>query len=220
MPREYLFNTRLTRLRRTHIPRGENLSVALIFLALIGLVTWLTTTRNNFDPTERDLPVELLGDNSLQIDIYNRPLKPWVEPGQQIAGAAFELGPFPPAVLDAGWQPVGRVKSFQPDNLYEKINGEAEKFIRQGFVGLAYLRLRSSSDAAEIAIELFDQGDLGGSLGIFSEHAAGRAVEDRDGVNFFTTEAGAIGRKDRYFFRIRRIYFTKIIYYSKLLQLK
>jgi hypothetical protein len=202
MPREHLFNTRLTRLRRTHIPRGENLSVALIFLALIVLVTWLTTTRNNFDPTERDLPIELLGDNSLQIDIYNRPLKPWVEPGQQIAGAAFELGPFPPAVLDAGWQPVGRVRSFQPDNLYEKINGEAEKFIRQGFVELAYLRLRSSSDAGEIAIELFDQGDLGGSLGIFSEHAAGRAVEDRDGVNFFTTEAGAIGRKDRYFFRI------------------
>ena len=109
MRREYLFNPGRTRLRRTHIPRGENLSVALIFFALVALVAWLTTTRNNFDPTERDLPTELLGDNSREIEIYNRPLRPWVEPGQQMAGAAFELGPFPPTVLDAVWQPAGRV---------------------------------------------------------------------------------------------------------------
>ena len=25
-------------------------------------------------------------------NLYNRPLKPWVEPGQQLAGAAFDLG--------------------------------------------------------------------------------------------------------------------------------
>jgi hypothetical protein len=187
---------------RTHIPGSENLSVALIFIALIALGVWVMTTRDDFDPTERDLPIELLGDNSLQIDIYNRPLKPWVEPGQQLAGAAFDLGPFPPATLDADWQPVGRVKRFQADNLYEKINGEAEKFIKQGFVELAFLRLRSASDSSEIAIELFDQGDLGGSLGIFSEHTAGQAVENRDGVSFVANEAGAIGRKGRYFFRI------------------
>jgi hypothetical protein len=187
---------------RTHIPGSENLSVALIFIALIALGAWVMTTRDDFDPTERDLPIELLGDNSLQIDIYNRPLKPWVEPGQQLAGAAFDLGPFPQSTLDADWQPVGRVKRFQADNLYEKINGEAEKFIKQGFVELAFLRLRSASDTSEIAIELFDQGDLGGSLGVFSEHAAGQAIENRDGVSFVANEAGAIGRKGRYFFRI------------------
>jgi hypothetical protein len=187
---------------RTHIPGSENLSVALIFLALIALGAWVTTTRDDFDPTERDLPIELLGDNSRQIEIYNRPLKPWVEPGQQIGGAAFDLEPFPSPTLDAEWRPVGRVKRFQADNLYEKINGEAEKFIKQGFVELAFLRLRSASDASEIAIELFDQGNLSGSLGVFSEHAAGRAIEDRDGVSFIATEAGAIGRKGRYFFRI------------------
>jgi hypothetical protein len=187
---------------RTHIPGSENLSVALIFIALIALGVWVMTTRDDFDPTERDLPIELLGDNSLQIDIYNRPLKPWVEPGQQLAGAAFDLGPFPPATLDADWQPAGRVKRFQADNLYEKINGEAEKFIKQGFVELAFLRLRSASDSSEIAVELFDQGDLGGSLGIFSDHTAGQAVENRDGVSFVANEAGAIGRKGRYFFRI------------------
>ncbi len=197
-----IFNSHKTRLMRHQIPGSENLSVALIFVALIALVVWITTTRDNFDPTERDLPIELLGDNSAQIEIYNRPLKPWHEPGQPMAGAAFDLAPFPAATLDAEWQPVGRVKRFQPDNLYEKINGEAEKFIKQGFVGLAFLRLRSADDSSEIAIELFDQGSLGGSLGVFSDHAAGRAIEDREGVSFVTTGAGAIGRQGRYFFRI------------------
>ena len=191
-----------TRLMRTHIPGSENLSVALIFIALIALGAWVMTTREDFDPSERDLAVELLGDNSLQIEIYHRPLKPWIEPGQQIMGAAFDLGPFPSATLDADWQPVGRVRRFQANNLYEKINGEAEKFIKQGFVELAFLRVRSVSDNSEIAIELFDQGDLGGSLGIFSEHTAGQAVENRDGVSFVANQAGAIGRKGRYFFRI------------------
>jgi hypothetical protein len=202
MQRDRVFNSHKSRLMRTHIPGSENLSVALIFLALIALGAWLTTTRDDFDPTERDLPIELLGDYSRQIEIYNRPLRPWVEPGQQLAGAAIDLGPFPPRTLDAEWQPVGRVKRFQADNLYEKINGEAEKFIKQGFVELAFLRLRSATDASEIAIELFDQGDLSGSLGVFSEHAARRFIEERDGVSFVATEAGAIGRKGRYFFRI------------------
>jgi hypothetical protein len=202
MHNDRVFNSHKSRLMRTRIPGGENLSVALIALALIGLGVWVTTTRDDFDPTERDLAIELLGDNSRQIEIYNRPLKPWVEPGQQLAGAAFELEPFPARTLDDEWQPVGRVKRFHKDNLYEKINGEAEKFIKQGFVELAFLRLRSARDAGEIAIELFDQGSLSGSLGIFSEHAAGRAVDERDGVSFFATKVGAIGRKGRYFFRI------------------
>lgn len=202
MRHDRIFNSHKSRLIRHHIPGSENLSVALIFLALIALVAWVTTTRDDFNPAERDLPIELLGDNSRQIEIYNRPLQPWAEPGQQVAGAAFDLGPFPPPTLDAEWQPVGRIKRFQPDNLYEKINGEAEKFIKQGFVELAFLRLRSANDSSEIAIELFDQGDFSGSLGIFSEHAAGRAIENRDGVSFVTTEAGAIGRQGRYFFRI------------------
>lgn len=202
MSRDHVFNSRRIRLKRTRIPKSENTWVVLILFALIVLVAWVMTTRNNFDPMERDLPIDLQGDNSLEIEIYTRPLKLWVEPGQQITATAFDLGPFPNSTLDTEWQPVGRLRRFQADNLYEKINGEAEKFIKQGFVELAYLRLRSSSDGSEIAIELFDQGDLGGSLGIFADHTAGRALDNRDGVSFIFTEAGAIGRKEHYFFRI------------------
>jgi hypothetical protein len=180
---------------------AENLLAALIGITLIGLVAWVMSTGDDFDPTERDLPSELQRSSARDIPIYRPPLKPWVDPAQPVVPAALDLAPFPADIANAEWQPVGRVKRFQAANLFEKINGEAEKFIKQGFVELAYLLLRSNRDNGEIAIELFDQGDLAGSLGVFAEHAAGRAVQESDGVSFFTTGAGVIGRVDRYFFR-------------------
>ncbi len=203
MRKTHIFNTRRPRLLRTYVSRSENVSVIVILFAMLGLVAWIVTKQNDFDPAERDLPIELLYNNTApEIEIYTRPLALWVEPGQAVTTAAFDLGPFPSATLDEDWQPVGRVKHFQADNLYQKINGEAEKFIKQGFVQLSYLVLRSADDGSEIAIELFDQGDLGGSLGIFAEHAAGRPVTERQSVSFFTTSAGVIGRKHRFFFRV------------------
>lgn len=66
-----------------------------------------------------------------------------------------------------------------------------------------FVRLRSTKTGEEIGIELFDQGDRGGSLGIFSDHVSGKAdVVSENGVDFFQTSIGAIGRRGRYFFRI------------------
>jgi hypothetical protein len=201
MPRDHVFSVRRPRLLRTYIPPAENLSAALLGAVLLALVAWVVSTGSEFDPTERDLPIELQLSNPREIHIYTPPLKTWVDPAQPAVAGAIDLAPFPAEALDSEWRPVGRVKRFQVDSLYEKINGEAEKFIKQGFVELAYLLLRSSRDGSEIAIELFDQGGLSGSLGVFAEHAAGRAVRESDGVSFFTTQAGVIGRVGRYFFR-------------------
>jgi len=201
MTRHHVFGLRRPRLLRTSIPLTENLSAALLGLLLFALVAWAMSTGNQFDPTERDLPLELQLSSARDIAIYRPPLKPWIDPARPLIAGTFDLAPYPADVLDTEWQPVGRVKRFQAANLFEKINGEAEKFIKQGFVELAYLLLRSNRDDSEIAIELFDQGDLAGSLGVFAEHAAGRNVEESGGVSFFTTSAGVIGRVDRYFFR-------------------
>ena len=200
-PRLQIFGLRRHRLLRTSIPLAENLSAALIGFVLIALVAWVMSTGNDFDPTERDLPIELQLSSAREIPIYTPPLQAWVDPARPIAVGALDLAPFPADIAEADWQPVGRVKRFQAENLFEKINGEAEKFIKQGFVELAYLLLRSDHDGSEIAIELFDQGDMAGSLGVFAEHAAGRSVQESGAVSFFTTGAGVIGRVDRYFFR-------------------
>ena len=201
MTRHHIFGLRRPRLLRTTIPLTENLSAALLGLLLFALVAWAMSTGNDFDPTQRDLPIELQLSSARDIAIYTPPLKPWVDPARPAIAGALDLAPYPGDILDAEWQPVGRVKRFQAANLFEKINGEAEKFIKQGFVELAYLLLRSNRDDSEIAIELFDQGDLAGSLGVFAEHAAGRTVQESGGVSYFTTAAGVIGRVDRYFFR-------------------
>jgi hypothetical protein len=201
MPRDRIFRVRRPHLLRTHIPLAENLSAALVGIGLLALVAWVMSTGNDFDPSDRDLPIDLQQSSAREIHIYTPPLKTWMDPAQPAIAGVLDLTPFPAGILDSEWQPVGRVKRFQVDNLYEKINGEAEKFIKQGFVELAYLLLRSSRDGSEISIELFDQGDLAGSLGVFTEHATGRAVRESDGVSFFTTEAGVIGRAGRYFFR-------------------
>ena len=203
MARKTVFNWRPGRLLRTQVPRTEQLSVLMIGLALVGLVVWVALQRNQYLPEERDLDPSLLSADGPKIAIYNQPLRPWVEPGSEATQSArqFELGPFPPTLVDADWSLAARIRSFDESNLYEKINGEAEKFIKQGFRRLHYVVLRGA-DGSEMALELYDQGNIGGSIGIFAAHRPANAqIVERVGVTFFATSVGLIGRTGQFFFR-------------------
>jgi hypothetical protein len=203
MARDSVLNTRRHRLLRTRIPLIENVVSIAIACALGGVVLWVLGQRDAFDPGARDLPPALLHRDGPAIEIYKRPLRPWKEPGASRDIVGPVLHALPEAILDEEWQPVGRTRTFHADNLYEKINGEAEKFLKQGFVSLDYVVLRSAEDGSEIAIELYDQGSVGGSMGVFSEHVSqDRVVGERGGVTFFMTATGVIGRKGRFFFRV------------------
>jgi hypothetical protein len=203
MTRDSVLNTRRHRLLRTRIPLAENLVSIAIACALGGVVIWVLAQRDAFDPEARDLSPALLVRPGPAIEIYNPPLSSWVEPGQSPITAKPTLGALPLSILDEQWQPAGRARRFGADNLYEKINGEAEKFLKQGFVSLDYVVLRSAEDGSEIAIELYDQGSVGGSMGVFSAHVSDdRVLEEEAGVTYFMTSAGVIGRKDRFFFRV------------------
>ena len=67
---------------------------------------------------ERDLPIELLYQDKETIEIYTRPLKPWVQPGSLPVTSQFDFGAFPEGVVDDEWRPVTRVRQFEADNLY------------------------------------------------------------------------------------------------------
>ena len=203
MVRDRVFTSKKRRVLRKHIPFLENISGIILLCGLTAMVIWFVSRKANYDPMERDISYEQLLQKSNEPQLYTPPLKLWVEPGSTIEVPTQNLGNFPPAIVDEEWQVVTPLKQFYTGNLYEKINGEAEKFIRQGFQSLSYLVLRSKSDQSEIAIEMFDQGDLGGSMGIFADHLSEEKIVAQKGpVIFFMTSAGAIGRKGRFFFRI------------------
>ncbi len=197
-----VFNPRRRRLLRSHVPALENWITVSLFCLLGGIIAWVALQRTQYNPGDRDIAVELLRDPDPP-RLYTPPLKTWTTAGAAETPDAGDLGPFPAAILDSEWQPASRLKRFGADNLYEKINGEAEKFLKQGFQAMHYIVLKSADDGSEIAIELYDQGDMPGSMGIFSEHvSADKAIEQQGAVVFFRTAIGLVGRKGRFFFRV------------------
>ncbi len=198
-----VFNIKKRWLRRPHISLAEVCSSLAIGAVVVFTTGWFMQQQTDYDPGERDLDPALLADRPT-LTLYTPPLKIWQEPGTAVAGSSAPMiEPFPNNVLDPSWQMAGRIRRFEPDNLYEKINGEAEKFLQQNFKQLHYLVLKSTKDGSEIAIELFDHGDVTSSIGIFSGHAAADTQIVTEGpVSYFETGAGMIGRKDAFFFRV------------------
>ena len=65
-----------------------------------------------------------------------------------------------------GWRPAASDKCFNPDNLYEHINGGAELFISYDFKK-SCTRTYSHGDEAEISIDIFDMGVPKNAFGVF-----------------------------------------------------
>jgi predicted Zn-dependent peptidase len=145
----------------------------------------------------------VLAAGSVKDGLYKPPLKPWSEPGMESKSEKRSLGIFPEAILDEDWRIGSRLRQFNRETLFEKINGEAEKFLQEGFISLYFIGLRSREGNEEIDIELYDQGDQTGSMGVFSEYLdEKREIKRRGSAYYFMTPAGAIGRNGRFFFRI------------------
>ncbi len=203
MAQTRVFNSKKRRVLRKQIPFMENVSGVMLLAGLAGIGIWVATQGNNYNPEDRDVSLEQLLQASSQEKLYNLPLKPWVEPGTLQTVATPDPGIFPETIFDSEWKMESRIKQFDETNLFEKINGEAEKFLKQGFRSLNYLVLLSRDGNNEIAIELYDQESMGGSMGIFSDHMSGdKIIEQENEVVYFETSVGAIGRKGKYFFRI------------------
>ncbi|MBL0380332.1 MAG: hypothetical protein N839_0002210 [Desulfofustis sp. PB-SRB1] len=203
LPHARLFTPRRRRINRTHISGYEVVSSVLVLLALAAVILWVVSRKNHFDPAHQDVSLEALEQVSGSTVLYQRPLKPWQLPGTTDGWQDIDLGIFPDSVASEQWRPKTRVKTFDPENLYVKINGEAERFLRHGFTQLSYLVLQSANQIEEISIELYNQGSIAGSTGIFAEHRSPESEVQQEGPNtFFTTSIGGIGRKGTFFYRI------------------
>jgi hypothetical protein len=75
-----------------------------------------------------------------------------------------------------GWRAVSSPQFFEPQNLWEYINGQAEMYIDYGFQLVVTLEYRSMDGARSLAIEIFQMKNPKHAFGIY---AAERSTDDR-----------------------------------------
>lgn len=204
--REPIFNNRKRRVFRSVIPRGEVIFGVAFLLIVAGMAAWVAAQRDNYDPSERDITMELMEEGSVQDTLYRAPLQRWHDPGAgpvTIAAPLVDLGIFPASITEGGWTPATRVQTFDESTLYEKINGAAPQYIGFGFVMLYFIGMENSAAGVELNVELYDQGAFENALGIFAaQRDAGRSVDALGPVYYYKTGIGAIGMVGRYYFKI------------------
>lgn len=190
------------RIFRTRIRPAEHAASVAILVLLVLAGAWVLAQRDAYDPSERDISVEALRAGSVKQLPYHAPLERWREPGSAGAAAGLpDTGIFPSSILGDGWTLDGRVETYVPDTLYEKINGQAEQYLKFGFRELHYATL--AREDVFVTIELYDQSRFDNALGVFaSQRDPSRSVERRGGIHYYRTSAGAIGISNDLFFKI------------------
>lgn len=78
-----------------------------------------------------------------------------------------ELSEYLPEEIN-GWKKKGADRFFNPDNLFEYINGGAELFISYGFKK-ALTRKYGCIEQSEIIVDVFDMGAPSNAFGVFSQ---------------------------------------------------
>ena len=205
MSRKYhpdrVFNPIRRRIFRTRITRAEHLASAALIVVVALAAGWALAQRDNFDPSERDVSLAALEAGSIAELPYRAPLVRWREPGAAAPAEGADLAPFSPALLDGGWRVDGRIERYDAANLFEKINGQAEQYLKFGFRELSWITLED--ERRSLTVELYDLGEFRNALGVFAaQRDPDQAVERSGLVYFYRTAVGAIGVCGPRFFKI------------------
>jgi hypothetical protein len=76
---------------------------------------------------------------------------------------------FPSPGFERGWKWEGKPKHYNPQNLYEIIDGEAELYISHGFKELAsLLYYRGSAEDTFFVVDIYDMGGALNAFGLYS----------------------------------------------------
>jgi hypothetical protein len=74
------------------------------------------------------------------------------------------------------WQPAGDVETFDTENLYDLVDGQAEAYFAYGFSDVAVQSYRHS-DGAVLDAEIWQVGRPADAYGLFTANAAGTPVD-------------------------------------------
>lgn len=189
------------KLLRKEIGLSETVVGLVLLASIVGMGAWFGLQRDQFDPSERDISLAVLQSDSVADTLYKTPLLPWHDPALGPVGAAAsapQTGKFPAAILDGGWTLRGSVQTFTDENLYEKINGQAEQYRKFGFVELTFATLQRGP--LTLDLYLYDQASFANALGLFAEQRGARAVVAEGPVFFTPSTLGASGMVGQHVF--------------------
>jgi hypothetical protein len=113
------------------------------------------------------------------------------------AAAATASAQTPDCGLVAGWQQQGQLREFEPDTLFEYMNGNAEGYLIYRFVKLQGVTCKSGEDT--ILIDVFEMADPEYAYGIFSANRDPRQQIVPLGMGGQITTRRAIFAKDKYY---------------------
>ncbi len=122
-------------------------------------------------------------------------------------GAALAQGPQPlgsllPAPAEIkGWKADGAPASYDPETLWEYIDGSAETFLAYDFRGMIAQDYVSASNKG-LKVEIYEHGSPLMAFGIYSQFRSPGVKLYDIGAEAFGDEYSIIFRKDRYYVRV------------------
>ncbi len=141
--------------------RETSLGVFLLLL-LAGVGVSVYVKGGIYDESLFALDAELLAEGEVLPTVSFA-----AEPEPTSSGAA-QTG-FLPVDFPEGWQAMGAVERYTPDNLYVKINGRAEQYLDFDVVGMETMTLVHDAESSRfLDAYIYDMGTQINALGIFA----------------------------------------------------
>ncbi len=97
----------------------------------------------------------------------------------------------------AGWQQQGPARAYEPDNLFDYMDGNAEGYLIYRFAGMKGITCKSGDDT--IVIDISEMGDPEYAYGMFSANRDPKLPIEPIGMAGQVTQRRAIFVKDKYY---------------------
>ena len=114
--------------------------------------------------------------------------------------AASAQAPVAACNLVPGWSQAGPERSYEPQNLFEYMDGNAEGYLIYGFLKMQGVTCQKGD--VTFVIDLSDFGDADSAYGMFTSNVDGRQPTQKIGMNGQIVPRRAFFAKGRYFLEI------------------
>jgi hypothetical protein len=101
-----------------------------------------------------------------------------------------------------GWEIVGEVVRFVPENLYEQIDGRAEFYLAYNFVSLTFANVKRKGEEQFIHVSVYDMGTPTNAFGVFSAERWEGETPLALGRDAYRSDAGCYVWKGQYYLQI------------------